>query len=822
MELDFTPQLLIVDDCAKNLDLLKALLGELNVNLDLVQSPINDIQYIEKKEYALVILDLQLPQKDGFLLAQKIRSGKLNKLCPIIFSTASFFDATSESKGYNCGWVDFVMKPFDAKILLNKVTVFLDLYCSRKLIEAKNEKLQVALSEKELIEGHLRNLASSYRSILEAQSELIVKINSSYKIEFANKTLTNFFDYPLSGIAQDHVASVSPILLNQLKQGVEKLNGRENSIKIEGQISNPKGQIIYLEWIICKELEFGDTYYLAIGRDVTEKKQIKDSLIKKEDLSRKLQKRAQIGSFEWDSYSKLIRGSDEFLRLYEIKSSQIDNVFEEIKLKTHPDDREAIERLLLNLPKKNQKLEFEHRYTYSNGEMKYFKLEIYSEYNLECKVFNLYGLASDISKEKDMEFTFKESLSLEHDVYKEKAIFELNSKNQISYVNDYACDFLECQDLRNEKNVDFVKFFRKDEKIKVEKLLNLIGLSKGFAFELVSIETKKKTLKRIVLAAHSCIVNNENGVRGILMEIVDNKELEKESTNYKDIITGFKRQEKEFANKTKKLKEKVEKELKVNDFHRQLLLKKSELESLGKMASSMVNEINQPLAGISMIMDNLLLRLSMKKIDEEYIREKCSQVFADIDRIKKCLSQVGIYNSSQKEDVQEVINVKSLVNETINLIKKQHRRRSVEISFKTNNNDLYVRGNKYKLQKVMMDILNNAYESIDYKYTHSDGEEKSAWIKITTDLVKENIVIVVKDNGIGIDTENLNYVFEPFFTTKQSGIGSGLGLYISKGIVQRMNGQIAVQSTKNEFTEMKLVFPCEKQISAKTLKLENH
>lgn len=821
MELDSTPHLLIVDNRAENLDLLKELFSELNVSLDLVQSPIKALQNCEKKEYALVILDVQMPKMDGFLLAQKIRSGKRNKSCPIIFLTAMYMDSKGESKGYECGGVDFLVKPFNTKILLSKVTVFLELYSNRKLVESQNEKLKLALNEKELFEGRLRNLASNYRSILEGQSELIVKMDSSYKIEFANKAFTDFFDYALNGISRDSLSSVNSMLLNQLKQGIESLNGKTKRVKIEKQILNCEGQDYCLEWTINKELEFDGIYYLAIGRDVSEKKQLKDSLVKKENISRKLQKRAQVGSFEWDSYSKLIRGSDEFLRLYEIKTSQTANVFEEIKQKTHPDDRDAIERLLLNLPEKNQKVEFEHRYIYSNGEVKHFKLEIYSEYHAADNVFNLYGLASDISKEKEMEFIFKESLSLENEAYKEKAIFELDSKNRISYLNDYACNFLECNELKNKKDVNFVHFFRSDEETKVKKLLKLLVLRKGFAFELLSIVTKKNTVKRIVLAAHSSIVNNENGVRGIMMEIVSNNELGKEAIDYKNIITGLKRQEKEFEDKTKKLKAKVEKELKINDFHRQLLLKKSELESLGKMASSMVNEINQPLTGISMIMDNLLLRLSMKKIDEEYIREKCSQVFVDIDRIKKYLSQVGIYNSSQKEDLQEVIDVKLLIEESLQLLRKQYKSRAVKVSLKTGANDLYVTGNKYKLQKVIIDILNNAYESIDYKHKYSDASEISDWIKISMNLVNENVVIVFTDNGIGIDTENLNYIFEPFFTTKQSGIGSGLGLYISKGIVQRMNGQIAVRSVKDEFTEMKLIFPCEKQIPVEKVRFDN-
>ncbi|WP_321316980.1 response regulator [Labilibaculum sp.] len=822
MELDFTPQLLIVDDRAENLELLKALLGKLHVDLELIQSPIKALQDIENKEYALIILDVQMPQMDGFLLAQKIRSGHVNKSTPIIFLTAIFLDKQSESKAYKCGGVDFIMKPFDHAILINKINIFLELYTNRKLVESQNKKLTFALNEKDLLEGRLRNLASNYRSILEGQSELILKMDSLHRVEFANKAFTDFFNYTLDGISKDSLASVNLVLREQLIQGIEKLNGKKKLTTFEGQIINSVGNNVCLEWTIYKEIEFDDTHYLAIGRDVSERKQLKDSLVKKESVLRKIQKKAKIGSFEWDSYSKIIRGSDEFLRIYDISSVDKENIFEEIKLKTHVDDKEVIERMLLNLPEKNQKIEFEHRYIYNNGEIKHFKIEMYSEYRELEDVFNLYGLVSDISQKKTLELTFKESLSLENDAYSDKAIFELNEKNQISYLNDYACKFLECHELKDTKGLEFTQFFKDEDTKKIKKILNLSNSKKGFVFELLSIVTKKQALKRIVLAAHSTLVNNKKGVRGIMMEIVTNGEVGNNSVEYKDIITGLKRQEQEFEDKTNKLKEKVEKELRINDFHRQLLLKKSELESLGKMASSMVNEINQPLTGISMIMDNILLRLSMNNIDEGYIREKCSQVFTDIDRIKKYLSQIGIYNSSQKENTQELIDIKSLLNDSISLIKKQYKTKNVEISFEACSDDLYVTGNKYKLQKVVVDILNNAYESIDYRHLSSNTKRKVEWIKITAELVNKNVVIAIKDNGSGIDPDNLNYIFEPFFTTKPSGIGSGLGLYISKGIVQKMNGQITVSSRKNEFTEMKLILPFEFENSKQAIKFENN
>ena len=818
MELDFTPQLLIVDDRPENLELLRALLGKLEVGMELIQSPIKALQDIEKKEYALIILDVQMPQMDGFLLAQKIRSGIVNKSTPIIFLTAIFLDKQSESKGYKCGGVDFIMKPFDTAILLNKVNIFLDLYTNRRLLETQNEKLTIALQEKNLLESRLRNLASDYRSILEGQSELILKMDSQKRVDFANKAFTDFFDYTIDGIVKDPLSKISLFLQEQISKGVENLNGKNRVTIFEESFVNSDGNCVCLEWTIYKKIEFEDTCFLAIGRDVSDRKKMTESLIKKEDVLRKIQKKTSIGSFEWDSYSKIIRGSDEFMRLYELSSDLEQSLFDQIKLKTHIEDRNAIERMLLNFPQKNQKIEFEHRYNYTDGTLKHFKIEIYSEYDESEDILNLFGLVCDLSQEKALEMTFKESLSLENEAYVDKAIFELDEHNHFSYVNEFACNFLECSELKKTKGVEFLQFFEDDSKIK--KVLKACHLEKRFVFEVLSVVTRKNKKKRIVLAAHPIIGDKKNGVRGMMMEIASDGDLAEDTAEYKTIIRGLKRQEKEFEKSTIELKEKVDKELKVNDFHRQLLLKKSELESLGKMATSMVNEINQPLTGISMIMDNLLLRLSMNKIDEDYIREKCSQVFVDIDRIKKYLSQIGIYNSSQKESTKELIDVNNIIKIAVNLAQKQYKNSKIEWTFKESKDDLYVMGNKYKLQKVIGDVLNNAYESIEQKFKDLNSENK--YINIATNLDDKKVLISIKDNGCGISPDNLNYIFEPFFTTKQSGIGSGLGLYISKGIVQKMNGRISVDSKKGEYTEMTLILPHEFESSKKEVNFEKN
>lgn len=825
MLLDFTPKLLIVDDREENLQLLKAMLGKMDVELDLVQSPLKALQCVEREEYALIILDIQMPQMDGFLLAEKIRHGGQNKSTPIIFLTAVFLDKESELKGYKCGCVDFISKPFDSVILINKVNVFLDLYNARKLKEEQNQKLSLALSEKGMLESRLRNLASNYRSILEGQAEIIFKTDGSLRIEFANKAFSNFFDYSQDGISTDSLSTISPELFLQLKPEIEAMNGKKR-ITVESEICGNQSERKWMEWLIFKEVEFDDVHFLFVGRNITQTKRLNDTLINKENLLQKIQKEIGVGSWNWDSYSRILTGSDEFYRLYEINNMEDENIFDLIKAKTHPDDREAIVRLILNLPKKNQKLQFQHRYLLSDGGVKHFKVILYSEFDKEDDILKLNGICIDISQDKFLEYSLRENLGQEVDSLN-KSVFELDRTYRLTYLNKFGCEFLECDNFEEIKNTDFSDFFRANEKDKILKTLDFSGQKKELVIEYFTLITKRNKLKKVILLAIPIIVNNlQIGVKGVVVNLSDQFVTDESNGNssekFKEIILGMKRQEKEFEASSQELKEKVEEELKLNEFQRQLLIKKSELESLGRMASSIVHEINQPLSAISMVMDNILLRLSKNKFDEKYLKEKCFQVFSDIDRIKKYLSQIGIYNSTQKEESVESVNVYKVVRDSLDLISKQHKNCEVEIKFNHNVESFCILGNKYKLQKALIDILNNSFESIAEKVRFLNHKKSKEWIEVSIYAIGKEVVISIKDSGGGISSENLNYIFEPFFTTKQSGIGSGLSLYICEGIIQKMNGEIKAYSKKDEFMEMKLIFPLESEKEEKEVNFKKN
>lgn len=137
--------LLIVDDVPQNLVAMQALLRRDGVNLLCAGSGAEALELLLQHEVALALLDVQMPEIDGFMLAELMRGSQRSRDVPIIFLTASPNDPVRAFKGYETGAVDFLHKPIEPQVILGKVNVFIELYQQRQLLKAHNDALERAL-----------------------------------------------------------------------------------------------------------------------------------------------------------------------------------------------------------------------------------------------------------------------------------------------------------------------------------------------------------------------------------------------------------------------------------------------------------------------------------------------------------------------------------------------------------------------------------------------------------------------------------------------------------------------------------------------------
>jgi two-component system sensor histidine kinase/response regulator len=128
------PTVLIVDDVEANLIALEAQLGSLNCDVVRAQSGNDALRELLKREFAVMLLDVQMPNMDGYEMAAYARENPVTREVPIIFVTAMLETEDTALRGYGTGAVDFLFKPVNPFVLRSKVQVFLDLFASRRKI----------------------------------------------------------------------------------------------------------------------------------------------------------------------------------------------------------------------------------------------------------------------------------------------------------------------------------------------------------------------------------------------------------------------------------------------------------------------------------------------------------------------------------------------------------------------------------------------------------------------------------------------------------------------------------------------------------------
>ena len=146
-------RILLVDDTPQNLVALEVVLEDMDCDLDSVTSGNAALAKLLKHDYALVLLDVQMPEMDGFEVADIMRSHQRTQTVPIIFVTAISKETLFVQQGYRSGAVDYLFKPIDPQLLQSKVSFFLSLDQQKKRLEAKLAQARRSEAEMKALYG---------------------------------------------------------------------------------------------------------------------------------------------------------------------------------------------------------------------------------------------------------------------------------------------------------------------------------------------------------------------------------------------------------------------------------------------------------------------------------------------------------------------------------------------------------------------------------------------------------------------------------------------------------------------------------------------
>lgn len=261
-------------------------------------------------------------------------------------------------------------------------------------------------------------------------------------------------------------------------------------------------------------------------------------------------------------------------------------------------------------------------------------------------------------------------------------------------------------------------------------------------------------------------------------------------------ITKDKLMEWELQSLNENLTQKVRDEIKRRLVNESLLIQRSKQADMGEMIGAIAHQWRQPLATVGVIFQNLLSARKMNKLDEGYLEKASTDATALIRHMSETIDSFRNYFKPEK--TKELFNVIEKIEEAIDFIRAQLHAYGITVTLPDNNDPHFnITGFPNEFTQVILNLIANAKDAIlDKSQTAHDGTNN---ITVTVRAENSLLIIEVCDSGCGIPPDAVTRIFDPYFTTKEEGHGTGIGLYMSRLIIEEsMGGKMTFTSKPGE------------------------
>jgi len=264
------------------------------------------------------------------------------------------------------------------------------------------------------------------------------------------------------------------------------------------------------------------------------------------------------------------------------------------------------------------------------------------------------------------------------------------------------------------------------------------------------------------------------------------KEINVLSNNFYTMTNELYKKRHELKDLNSSLEGKIEQEVLKNREKDQLMLHQSKLAQMGEMISMIAHQWRQPLATINSVITDVKLKIFLNKFDlsdekqkrefEEYLKNK----FSNIEELTNVLSTTidDFRNFYKPTKDKKETSVKTLCQKALAIVSHELKSKEIEVIEKYDSNDKYTLFENELIQ-VLLNILKNSIDNFEVM------EVKNKKIRVNTVSTDNYLRIIITDNGGGIKDSIKEKVFEPYFSTKEHRNGTGLGLYMSKIIIEQ-------------------------------------
>lgn len=222
------------------------------------------------------------------------------------------------------------------------------------------------------------------------------------------------------------------------------------------------------------------------------------------------------------------------------------------------------------------------------------------------------------------------------------------------------------------------------------------------------------------------------------------------------------------------------------------LVRSQKMESIGTLAAGIAHEVGNPLTSISS-----LVQVILRTTEDEFAKEKLELIKNQINRITRIIRDLVDF-SRPSSYVVKPTEINEVLRDALNIV--QYGKKVKHIHFDVNLAPAIPKLQVVpdQLVQVFINILMNAVDALD---------DTPGTIALSTATVDGEVRVVISDSGKGIESAEIEKIFEPFYSTKEVGKGTGLGLWVSYGIVKNFGGDILVESSPGKGSTFTVTFP---------------
>ena len=792
--------ILIIDDSVELTQTLKDILEENGFVTAIAPDRKTAIGICRERAFDLALIDIKLPDANGLELVEEL-SGMLPDMEFIVITGYGTIEIAAEAVRKK-KIVSFEMKPLDLKHFLVLI---------HQIQERKHAAEALRLSEQR------------FQIFAESATDAIVSIDEKGNIFYLNPEFENIFGYRIHEVIGKPITFLINSLDKQNPTGTIS-NFIDPAVISEGkrlevQGSHKSGKMVPLEISFGGYSTKEGKFYTAIVRDITERKMAEINLQRKlliEKIVSTISARL-VGADDFDqaiydslkeirSYSKarttfiLIKnktsrtisqtyawndlGKSSFLyEQYDKLHLLSEWFFEELDGKREllipditkmPDDKKIYQpelqilgiRSLLLLPIMGKG---EVAGCLGLDNIEHPGLWTVEEFNLLITLSNLFSSAFH---RRAVEQDLIESEEIHHillDATREGIII-FNTRGRVIEVSNITLEIFKAskkEELIGKRFLDYIPIEHRNKKgtyfsDKVKK-----GITQAFELTLLRNDTS-----RFVAEVNISILRERlektKGYLVVIRDISERKKMDKQ------------------------------------------LIHTERMAGIGVMAAGMAHEINQPLNTISLTMDNLILSMNTGSPDKTYLESKTTKIFDNITRIRNIIDHVRAFSKDHDDYIQSRFNINESIRNAQSMISEQFKHMGIHFVLNLDGTLPLPVGNTYKFEQVIVNLIINAKDAIEEKEHILNSSFKKV-VEICSYREDQHVCVEVKDNGIGIESKDLDKVMLPFYSTKKEGVGTGLGLSISFGIIRDMNGTLEIQSERLKGTTIRIMIPVIKE-----------